>query len=216
MSLQEVLDSIRASGDAQLQEVEADANRQVREILMEAEAQVREINEKARETASTTAGAERARILHLAKLEALHNLGSEREALIESTLDHTRGWLENFRVDEKYKVVLRHIVEEALADIDDSTDHIDQVNIEADPRDQALLSAILSDLGVSVKVAYQLETWGGVIARTQDARIIVINTLESRLERAVPYLRRNLSAYYENGLELPDRMETEVNTQLSY
>jgi vacuolar-type H+-ATPase subunit E/Vma4 len=42
-----------------------------------------------------------------------------------------------------------------------------------------------------------LNTWGGLIAASADGRVVVINTLEARLEQALPFLRRHLAAYFE-------------------
>jgi vacuolar-type H+-ATPase subunit E/Vma4 len=46
-------------------------------------------------------------------------------------------------------------------------------------------------------VSYELECNGGLIAGSIDGQIVVINTVETRLERAIPSLRRNLAALFE-------------------
>ena len=112
MSLQEVLASIRSTGEAQLADIEAHTRLQVREILANTKTETDEIREAARAAASAPAGPERARILHRAHLESLHNLGGAREALIESTLDQTRGRLGNLRAGETYPAVLKKLVEQ--------------------------------------------------------------------------------------------------------
>jgi len=51
-----------------------------------------------------------------------------------------------------------------------------------------------------------LDCWGGLVAKSEDGRIVVINTLEERLERATPFLRRYLAAFFEN-----EQLESEAS-----
>lgn len=198
MSLQAILDAISAAGEAQIREVERLANTRAREILSTADLEAQEAREAASEKASAPAGRERARILHLAHLESLHIRGNVREALVEATLDRTRGRLANLHAEREYPAILRRLVEEALAEIDDSPGETGKISLEADPRDQLLLEKILVILGLDLRIEYPLNCWGGVVARSEDGQIVVINTLEARLERALPYLRRTLASVYED------------------
>jgi V/A-type H+-transporting ATPase subunit E len=209
MSLQVILDSIRAAGEAQLREMDLRKSAEIREILADADLQAHEIQEEARETAALPAGRERARIIHRARLDGLHNLGNVREALIDTTLDQTRGRLANLRADSTYPQVLRQFTEEALAEVSGSLEEAAKARLDADPRDQDLVVKILSDLGLTLPVNYNLECWGGLIAQSEDGRVVVINTLEARLERAIPYLRRYLAALYEEEHFEPETDQAE-------
>lgn len=197
MSLQAILDAIRASGEVQLRELELRRNVSEREILAQADFEAREIQEEARETAASPAVRERARIIHRARLDGLHTLGNIRETLIETTLEQTRGRLANVRASSAYPSILRSLVEEALAEVSGSLEEAPTAKLEADPRDREWFEKILSELGLTIPVNYTLECWGGLIAQSEDKRVVVINTLEARLERAIPYLRRFLAAFYE-------------------
>jgi len=197
MSLQVILDAIRASGEAQLRELDLRKSAGEREILAEADLEAQEVREEARETAALPAGRERARILHRARLDGLHSLGNVRESLIDTTLDQARGRLANIRSDAAYPMVLRKLAEEALAEVSGSLEEAGKARLEADPRDQDSMTRILSDMGLTIPINYKLECWGGLIAQSEDGRVVVINTLEARLERAIPYLRRFLAAFYE-------------------
>jgi V/A-type H+-transporting ATPase subunit E len=206
MSLQVILDAIRAAGEAQLRELDLRKSAEVREILADADLQAQEIREEASETAALPAGRERARIIHRARLDGLHNLGNVREALIDTTLDQARGRLANLRADSAYPLVLRRLAEEALAEVSGSLEEAGKARLEADPRDQGWVNKILTDLGLTLPVNYNLDCWGGLIAQSEDGRVVVINTLEARLERAIPYLRRYLAALYEE-----EHFETETD-----
>jgi vacuolar-type H+-ATPase subunit E/Vma4 len=197
MSLQAILDAIRTTGESQLRELEMRTETQMREILAHAGMEAQKIKGDARAKAVAPAGRERARILHRAHLESLHILGSAREELVKATLDQMHGRLANARNEYFYPAVIRKLVEETLAEFDGS-DGEEQIQLQADPRDRELLSRVLSDLGLTSPVQYDLDCWGGLIARNEDGKVVVINTLEARFERAVPYMRRFLAAAYEN------------------
>ena len=206
MSLNAILETIRASGAAQVREIEQRAYAQAREVLVNAQLEAEQIKERTRAAAVAPAFKERARLLHRARLEALQITGNVREALVDGALEQTRGHLAGMRTDTAYPAVLRRFLQEALAELAVSIgdglvgDRSTTTRLEADPRDRALLNDILHDLGMNLPVSYTLNCWGGLIARSQDGRIVAINTLEARLERATPSLRRYLAALFENDL----------------
>jgi V/A-type H+/Na+-transporting ATPase subunit E len=154
---------------------------------------------------------EHARRLHQAKLEALQIIGQARNRLVEEALAETRRRLIARRAGPNYPLVLRLLVVEAiralglhLSPVDNYTNGKGDSDqgppvLEADPRDEALLRRILNDLSLNWPITPSLDCWGGVVARSGDGRVVVMNTLEARLERAVPFLRRDLAALFEKA-----------------
>jgi vacuolar-type H+-ATPase subunit E/Vma4 len=124
-----------------------------------------------------------------------------REALVDTALEQCRGQLADFRANPVYPQVLRRLLQEALAELENclaASESGRGICLEADPRDRDTIGVFLTELGLSLTVDYTLSTWGGLIARSEDGRVAVINTLEARLERATPYLRRSLAALFES------------------
>ena len=198
MSLEAILDAIRDTGDAQVGEIEARTRTQVYEILANARVEAEDTEEEAYNTAFAPAAKERARIIHRARLEAMRIVGEAREALIDMTLERTRGVLAGLRTDRLYPEVLCRLVEEALAELSSSLEHEAKIQLEADQRDRALLESLLRHLVVDLEVSYTKDCWGGLIARSEDGRVVVDNLLETRLERAIPFLRQYLAAWFED------------------
>jgi V/A-type H+-transporting ATPase subunit E len=198
MSLLAILDAIRESGEAQVREIEEDARRQIEEIRANARLEAERIAEEASSAAALPAIRERARILQRARLEALQITGNKREALVDAALDQTRGHLEGLRTDAAYPAVLQRLTEETLDELESSLEEPTTAELSVDPRDRELMERILSVKGLNVGVSYSLTCWGGLIARSQDGRVVIINTLEARLERATPYLRRYLAGLFES------------------
>lgn len=198
MSLQPILEKIRAIGESQIQEIEKDAQFRSNEILSRAHLEAEQIQEEASANTSASAVAERARIIHRARMEALHAVGSVRENLVDTAIGRVREHLASFRSDSAYRGVLRVLTEEALQQLATS-EKGRKSRLLADPRDKHLLETILGELELDVPVSYELNCWGGVTAQSEDGRVVVINTLEARLNQATPFLRQHLAATFENS-----------------
>jgi vacuolar-type H+-ATPase subunit E/Vma4 len=198
MSLEAILEVIGAAGDAQVGEIEARTRTQVYEILANARVEAEDIEDEAYNTAYAPAAKERARIIHRARLEAMRIVGEAREALVDMTLERTRGALAGLRTDRQYPDVICRLLEEALRELSTSLEHDAKTHLEADRRDRVLFESLLSYLVVDVEVSYIQECWGGLIARSEDGRVVVDNLLETRLERAIPFLRQYLAAWFED------------------
>jgi vacuolar-type H+-ATPase subunit E/Vma4 len=67
-------------------------------------------------------------------------------------------------------------------------------------------------MGLNTPVNYELECIGGLIASSVDGEIVVINTLEARLDRAIPSLRRYLAAIFEEEQPAPAIREEIAHT----
>ena len=197
MSLSAILEAIHAAGKAQVQEIERNCNLKIQEIMDRADLDVEIIEKEAEAAAVAPAFGERAKIVHHARLKALHSIGNARETMVDTALDQTKGRLSGIRTDAVYPEVLRRLTQEAIAELQQSLKEPWECRLEADPRDRELLACILSDEGINITVNYTLDVWGGLIAKSQDNRVVVINTLEARLERASPFLRRYLAAFFE-------------------
>ena len=198
MSLSAILDAIRVAGETQIHQIESDCNLQIQEIMQQATLRVDTNKEQARAAALAPSFGERAKIIHQARQRALQTIGNVRELIVDAALDQTKGRLAGIRTDAAYPNVLRSLVEEAILELQQTLKEPLGYSLQADHRDQELLESILSDMKIKTRVSYTLESWGGLIAKSLDNRVIVINTLEARLERASPFLRRYLAAFFED------------------
>lgn len=198
MSLLAILDAIRASGQAEVCEIEDTARRQIHEMRATARLEGERIAAESSSSAAAPAVRERARILQRARLEALQIAGNKREGLVDAALDQARGHLEGLRTDAAYPAVLERLTREALGELERSREDLSSAQLEVDPRDRELMEGILHALGLNLGASYSLNCWGGLIVKSQDGRVVVINTLEARLERATPYLRRYLARLFES------------------
>jgi V/A-type H+-transporting ATPase subunit E len=195
MGLEVILEKIRASGDVQIQEIERNTQSQVNEILAQARMEAQQIEEDTSEFTSAPAAAERARILHRARLEALRVVGDVRENLVDTAINRAQERLTSVRDGSSYPAVLRMLIQEALTEL--APEGTATAELLADSRDETLVKKIIEELKLHLRVSYEPHCWGGLTAKSADGRVVVINTFESRLERATTFLRRHLASLFE-------------------
>jgi vacuolar-type H+-ATPase subunit E/Vma4 len=138
-------------------------------------------------------------------------------------LEQVRGRLSGIRTDAVYPEVMGRLLRESLGELEGSESEVKKgesyenaqplmtARLELDPRDRALVEGLLGEIGVDLSIGSHLECWGGMILQSEDGCIVVINTLEARLERAIPHLRQRLAALFEN-----DQPEAILNQPLEW
>jgi vacuolar-type H+-ATPase subunit E/Vma4 len=201
VSLHAILQTIRDSGEVKVREIEARAYAQAREITTNARMEAESIRERACAESVEPAIRERARLIQRARMEALQIVGEARETLVDAALEQCRGRLAGIRAESIYPQVFRRLIQETLTELERSQIERQPAKtacLEADPRDQKVLERLLSEMDLHLATSYDLDYWGGLIAKSEDGRVAVINTLEARLERATPFLRRYLAALFED------------------
>ena len=214
MGLHAILEAIRNSGKSRVDEIESRAYAQAHEILINAQLEAERLTEQACLEALEPVSHERARLVHRARLEAMQTVGETRKELVDAALEQVRGRLVNLRTDACYPGVLRQLLLEAFAELGDAEQNEanapsgHQICLEANPDDRALLESVLQTLELDLPVSYCLNCWGGAVAKGENGKIVVINTLEARLERAIPYLRLYLAAFFEHQGTAADRGQT--------
>lgn len=198
MSLFAILESIQKSGDMQIRKIESQAYVKCNEILANIRLEAEQVKRDAYDKAVAPAFKERARIIQRARLEGLQILGDAREEFVDSAFEQIHSRLANIRTEESYPQILCQLIEEALGELRGSLTEAGEIKLEADPRDRVVLESILHEMPWDFSVTYVLDCWGGLVAKSGDGRVVAINTMETRLERATPHLRRYLAALFEN------------------
>lgn len=193
MSLQAILDAILAQGAERVRQIEQAASQQAGALLQKAQAEGEAQRERLIAQCRGRALQEQTRRLQQTNQQCALIVSAAREELVDEALARVGERLQTARQDADYGVVLLRLAEEALDTLRPSLRKGEVPILQADPVDQALLAALPG----RVTVAYTLRCLGGVVARSEDGRVIVVNTLEARLEQATPYLRRYLARSFE-------------------
>lgn len=179
MSLAEILSAMENEVDAEISRLEEQTAATVAQIRTAAEQDAQAIRERHRENNLQPLQRERSQRLNQARISNLRAIGQARESLFQEAIQMAQSRLSDIRQEPDYAKILQALAEEALAQINSNP------VLHGDPRDKG----VLSHLFPGIKVEYDLHTIGGVAAYSEDGRIVVMNTLESRLERAQAILR---------------------------
>lgn len=192
MSLETILTAIEAAGAAQLADLQRQTEAQIEEIRKTAELEAATQQAQAHQQAQLPITAESTRRLSQANLQARQLLATAQETIIQEVLTRTRSQLNRLRENPGYPAILRLLVIEAVQALGE-----DDFCLLAAANDKHLLDGILAELKLEAPVEFSPGGWGGVMAHSQDDCICVNNTLESRLEQAIPYIRHDLAAFLQ-------------------
>lgn len=124
-----------------------------------------------------------AAIVNRAALEADRALRAAQDELFSEVLAAVAERLAGVRGSDAYPGLFERLLIEALDALPDAT------RIGVDPADLATASQTLERLGRRLSIESAAPCWGGMTVSTDDGRR-VMNTLESRLDKALPTLRR--------------------------
>lgn len=152
---------------------------------------------------------ERTRIIESAKKQA-ENLkrqivGSSRLAArnrelvmiengVNEAFEKAKAELASSNKKESYKALTASAIEESIASVGS-----DEVIIECNKNDAELVRKVIADVQkknpkVRVKLSEQpIEAIGGIKARSSDGSLTFDNTIDSRLERLKPLIRKNVA-----------------------
>jgi V/A-type H+-transporting ATPase subunit E len=193
MSLQRLVEHIRALGEEEISSLQAEKEGQAKEILSQARADAELIREQRLSKVTLKAQKERAQALNQAQIKALRIEDQARQQLIDEILIQARQSLSKLRQADAYPKILTALVRESLNELGASVEEGEGILLRADKRDQEFIAQALIELDAPVEPHYDLEVWGGVIATTDDGRILVDNTLATRFQRLRPLVKQSLS-----------------------
>ena len=196
MALAEILAALRSEGDEEIARIAAESDAAVADLTRTARDQARRAEAEAATARDVSLSKDAAVIRHRAELHVARRLQEAREAVFQEILGLARDRLSRYRSDPAYPATLAVLAKECSA-------FLGTVDVViADPRDEELVQKIFSDLGPT-EFDFSLECWGGIVAHDGKG-IFVRNTLEDRLRRAEPDLRRHIGQVVPGLVERGD------------
>jgi vacuolar-type H+-ATPase subunit E/Vma4 len=159
---------------------------------MRAEAQenAQAVRQDAQQTALETVRQEEKRLRQEAELEMRHIGRAAVLEIVEQAVARARHRLDDLRHHPAYKEMLGRLTQEAYGELQKSFREGEQGLIVVDPSDESIATAVRRELGFDFAIQTEDDGLRGVMARSADQRVIVDNRLDSRLEQALPEIRR--------------------------
>lgn len=199
MGLEGILGVIERDCAARHGEIETRCSAEIDDFLAGAREKADRVRRAACEEIAGPAERDRLGQLHAARLDALQMVEAARSEILELVLARIREGLAGARRSPGYQDLLERLLEQALAELAGSLEPGEAARLSADPDDLDLVEGYLRSVDPRPAVDYDRKCLGGVRAMSPDGRILVDNTLETRLERAWPSLRAAVVRFLEVG-----------------
>ncbi|MFQ5920902.1 MAG: V-type ATP synthase subunit E [Nitrososphaerales archaeon] len=114
------------------------------------------------------------------------------EGAVSDAFEKSRSRVESVRSTTKYASMLRRLLEESLKAVGD-----DAV-VECNDKDKSAVKKLLPELERSLKIKIKvsekpISCLGGVRVRSGDGSMVYENTLDSRIERLKPLIKKDIA-----------------------
>jgi V/A-type H+-transporting ATPase subunit E len=112
-----------------------------------------------------------------------------KDEMIQSAFVEAKKSLDDLRDRESYKGRFKSMIQEAMHELGG-----EKARLHIDGRDENLCKQILDELNENCEIVVDLTSAGGLNVSTRDEKVVVFNTIESRLDRAKEFLARQVFA----------------------
>lgn len=194
MPLDDMLKVLEEDGEKQRAAVIENAKKEEEDILKAAREEGEKIKKEQRDLILAPLAREKAKILNDAKLEVKKKLAETKKDLLQRVDAQVREKIERLRNSTEWSSIFRHLLKEASQGIDG------KITVKVDRRDKDMAQIILNQRGGEYNLEADSTLLDGVTVTSEDGRVTLINTFESRLERADRLLKPVItSALFGDG-----------------
>ena len=180
--LNDLLSAIEADAKEERARLDESSRAEADEILAQARAEAETVRAEPVKSQEPELRRESARRIGAARVEATNLLREAREESFGQLLVVARSRLDTLRASDRYRDVLRALLEEAHAALPNAR------VLRVDAIDEARSSELANEYGLAVEPT--LQTSGGLELVADDGRSIR-NTFEERVANAEPELRQD-------------------------
>lgn len=188
MPLEHILRAMQAQADSEIAKITRASDEEAAALIAEAESEAEKIRARHRARVEPMLVTEAASLQNTAKIGALRAIANAREELLVESFAQASECLAQMRTSQTYAAIFRALARQAVEGLGGN------LIAHVDPRDITLARSVFAELGASVQIEEQDIPLGGLEVMTPDARIVIVNTLASRLDRARGQLRGPVAA----------------------
>ncbi|MEM2760295.1 MAG: V-type ATP synthase subunit E family protein [Nitrososphaerales archaeon] len=118
------------------------------------------------------------------------------EEAVTRAFEKAKANIDSIRESEKYVFMMKKLLEDGLKAV-----NVEEVVIECNAKDKNVVKKIASELERNTKVRMQvseeaISTLGGVRVKSKDGSVVYDNTLDSRIERLKPIIRKDIAMMF--------------------
>ncbi len=187
MTYENLIGSMEASAEKRINETLNKAHQDAEEIKRTAEAEAETIKSSHFENAQKSVEIERNQLIYHVKAETKMRIIKEKDTVIQQAFAEAKKSLSDFRDRGNYKEHFKNMIQEALRELEGQ-----KVRLHIDERDENLCKQVLAELNENSEIITDLTSAGGLSVSTRDEKVVVFNTIESRLNTARELLNREV------------------------
>lgn len=178
MGIEDIYQALEKEGEKRVDEILTKAREETDQIVKKAEEEAKMIEEDKIAKAKSSLEAEKARLLNKARLFKKKEIIKAKEDYIQQAFDQAKEEIQTLRGKPVYKKVFTNLVREIM-DLAKG-----KVTISVDKRDEKLAREVLDSMDAGYELKTDISCLGGVKAEAKNGRVIHINTLDARLDKA--------------------------------
>jgi vacuolar-type H+-ATPase subunit E/Vma4 len=187
--LTDLLIAMEESTDERINGIIKQAHQDAEEIKRTAEEKAETIKKSYLDSAEKSFESERNKLIYNAKSDIKMDVIKAKDATIQSAFVEAQKNLDDLRDHESYKGRFKSMIQEAMHELGG-----EKARLHIDRRDEDLCKQILDELNENSEIVTDLTSAGGLNISTRDEKVVVFNTIESRLDRAKEFLARQVFA----------------------
>jgi V/A-type H+-transporting ATPase subunit E len=187
MTYENLIASMDVNAEKSITERMQKAHQEGEEIKRSAEAKAEAIKASHLQNAQKSAEMERNKLIYNAKAENKMRIIKEKDAVIQRAFFDAKKSLDSFRDHPSYKEDFKKMLQEAVRELEG-----EKVSLHIDTRDETLCRQVLEELGWNSEIVGDLTSAGGLAVSTKDGKVVISNTIESRLNNAKELLKREI------------------------
>ncbi len=194
MAYEDLIKAIESIAQDRIRERRQKAESQAAEIILRAREQVPRITEPHRENAIRQAEIERNRLISGITRDTKLQVLQAKAEISDKVFEVAGRELEKSRHRPHYEASFRSFLQESLEEMSG-----EKVRIHIDPQDEAICRNILKEFSSDPEIVSDLHCAGGLNVSSLDETFIVLDTIESRLDKAKESLRPGVFAILYGG-----------------
>ncbi len=187
--LTDLLGAMEESTEERISGIIKQAHQDAEEIKSTAEEKAETIKKSYLDGAEKSFESEQNKLIYNAKSEIKMDVIKAKDGMIQSAFVEAKKNLDDLRDRESYKGRFKSMIQEAMHELGG-----EKARLHIDMRDENLCKQILDELNENSEIVVDLTSAGGLNVSTRDEKVVVFNTIESRLDRAKEFLGRQIFA----------------------
>ncbi|MGZ5561654.1 MAG: V-type ATP synthase subunit E [Halobacteriota archaeon] len=187
--LTDLLGAMEGGTEERINGIMKQAHQDAEEIKRTAEEKAETIKKSYLDNAEKSFESERNKLIYNAKSEIKMDVIKAKDAMIQSAFVEAKKNLDDLRDHESYKGRFKSMIQEAMHELGGG-----KARLHIDMRDENLCKQILDELNENSEIVVDLTSVGGLNVSTRDEKVVVFNTIESRVDRAKEFLGRQIFA----------------------